>query len=105
MFGICFADILIFVYVYVYGCKYHHEVRYKAPISGMVFIFSCCHDVFLLSRFFIVNTAMSYVIKLHRQYVFFLVVLLRSWCGLTPRMAFLGGVSVTTLVKSSCNKS
>jgi len=35
MVGICFVDVLIFVYVYVYGCKYRHVLSYKAPISGM----------------------------------------------------------------------
>jgi len=59
MFGICFADVLIFVYVYVYGCKYHHELSFKATISSMVIILSCCHDVLLLSRSFIVNIATS----------------------------------------------
>ena len=58
MFGICFADALIFIYVYVYGCKYHHELSYKDPIRGMVIILSCCHDVLLLSKLFIVSTAM-----------------------------------------------
>jgi len=32
--GLCFADVLIFVY----GCKYCHELSYKSPISGMIFI-------------------------------------------------------------------
>jgi len=59
MFGICFADFFIFVDVYVYGCKYYHELSYKAPISCMVIILLYCHDVFLLSRFFIVNIATS----------------------------------------------
>jgi len=58
MFGICFVDVWIFVYIYVYGCQYHCELIYKAPISDMVVIFSCCHDVLLLSRIFIVNIAM-----------------------------------------------
>ena len=49
MVGICFSDVLIFVYVYVYGCKYHHEISYKSPIRGMVIILSCCHDVFHVS--------------------------------------------------------
>ena len=31
MFGICFDNVL----VYVYGCKYQHELSYKAPIGGM----------------------------------------------------------------------
>lgn len=59
MFGIFFADVLMFVYVCVYGCKYFNDISYKATIISMVIIFSCCHDVFLLSGFFIVNTAMS----------------------------------------------
>lgn len=59
MLGICFAHVLIFLYVYVHGCKYFRELSYKAPIRGMVIIFSCCHDVFLLSKFLIVNTAVN----------------------------------------------
>ena len=31
--GICFGDVGICTYVY--GCKYHHELCYKAPISSM----------------------------------------------------------------------
>ena len=43
MFGICFADfLLMFWYMYINGCKYHHELSYKAPISGMVV---SCHVV------------------------------------------------------------
>ena len=57
MFDICFADVLIFVYVCVYGCKYRHELSYKSPISGIIIILSCCHDILLLSKFFIINTA------------------------------------------------
>ena len=48
MFSICLAYVLLmFWYMYIYGCKYHRELSYKAPISGMVVIFSCCHDFFL----------------------------------------------------------
>jgi len=37
MFGIHLAYILLIVwYMYIYGCKYHHELSYKAPISNMV---------------------------------------------------------------------
>ena len=32
-FGICFDDVGLCIYVY--GCKYHHELCYKAPITGM----------------------------------------------------------------------
>jgi len=59
-------------------CKYHNELFYKAPICSMVFIWSCCHDVFLLSGSFIVNTATRYVIKLHGKYVLFSVVMLQN---------------------------
>jgi len=31
-FGIC---------IYVYGCKYRHEICYKAPISSMAVMLSC----------------------------------------------------------------
>jgi len=31
--GICFGDVTICTYVY--GCKYYHEISYKAPISSM----------------------------------------------------------------------
>jgi len=58
------------------NCKYRNELCYKAPICSMVFIWSCCHHVLLLSRSFIVNTTRSFVIKLHGQYVLFLVVML-----------------------------
>jgi len=50
MFGICFVDVLMLVYVYVYGCKYHHDLSYKSLISDKVVILSCCHDILLLSR-------------------------------------------------------
>lgn len=53
-----FFNVLIFSYVYVYGCKYCHELGYKAPISGIVIILSRCHDVLFFRRFFIVNTVM-----------------------------------------------
>ena len=67
-FGICFVD--FFICTYVYGCKYCHELSYKAPISGMGVMSLCCHVIMLLcwfafNRVIIVNTASSYVIKLH----------------------------------------
>jgi len=71
-FGIC---------TYVYGCKYRHEIYYKTPIRGMGVMSLCCHVGFLFSRVIIVNTASSYVIKLHGQYVCFSTVLLRYMCG------------------------
>jgi len=87
----------------VYHCKYCNKLCYKAPICGMVFNWSCCHDVLLLSSSFIVNTATSYVIKLHGKYVLFLVVMLvigvikhQGWCS--PK----GEGSVTALVKIPC---
>jgi len=52
-------------------CKYCNELCYKAPVCGMVVILSCYHDVFLLSSSCIINTTMSYVIKLHGQCFFF----------------------------------
>ena len=103
--NICFGDVVIFTYVY--GCKYRHELSYKAPISSMGVMSLCCYDVGLpFSRVIIVNTASRYVIKLHGQYVCFSVVLLRSWRGLTLRTVFSkGGGYVTALVKIPCNKS
>ena len=69
-------------------CKYCNELCYKAPLCGMVVIWSCFHDVFLLSMSFIVNTPMRYVIKIHRKYVSFSILLLvigvighREWCS------------------------
>ena len=41
VFGICFG-----IFTYVYGCKYHHELCYKAPINdmGVMFLwFLCCY--------------------------------------------------------------
>ena len=59
----------------------------------------------LFNRVIILNTALSYVIKLHGQYVFFSAVMLRSWCGITSRMMFPKGDGfVTTLVKIPCIK-
>ena len=78
-------------------CKYHNELCYKAPICSML---SCCHDVLILSKSFILNTATNRVIKLHGQYVFISIVMLvigviehRGWCS---------PFSVTTLVKIPC---
>ena len=86
-------------------CKYHNELCYKAPVCGMIVIWSCCHDVFLLSRSFIVNTATSYFIKLHVHYVLCSVVFLvigviehRGRCS--PK----GEGSITTQVKIPCKK-
>ena len=60
--GKCFSYVLLmfwYMYIYVFECQYHHKLSYKAPISVMVVILSCCHDFFLLSRAFVVNTATS----------------------------------------------
>jgi len=69
-------------------CEYRNELCYKAPICSMVVIWSCCHDVLLVSRSFIVNSSISCVINLHGQYVLFSTVLLvigvieqRGWCS------------------------
>jgi len=32
-FGVCFDDFCLCTYLY--GCKYHYELCFKAPISGM----------------------------------------------------------------------
>jgi len=46
------------------GCyfKYYNELCYKSTVNGMFVMFSAVD---------IVNTAMSCVIKLHRQYILF----------------------------------
>ena len=41
-------------------CKYHNELWYKAPLCGML---SCCHDVLLLSRYFIINIVSRWIYK------------------------------------------
>jgi len=64
MFGICFVNVLMFVDVYLNGCKYLDELSYKATISDMVIILSCYHDVSLLRRSFIVNIKRA---KLYRS--------------------------------------
>jgi len=57
-------------------CKYHNDMCYKDAIRGMVVIWSCCHDVFLLSRSFIINTTTTCLIKLHGKCILFSTVLL-----------------------------
>ena len=42
MFGICFGDVFG-IRTYVYGCKYHHGLIYKALIISMDVIWSCYH--------------------------------------------------------------
>ena len=56
-FGICVGDVSICIYVY--GCKYQHELCYKAPISGMGVMSLCFHVGLLLSKLVIVNIALS----------------------------------------------
>ena len=64
--------------------KYHNELCYKDPVCGKL---SWCHEVLILSRSFIVNIAMSNVIKLHGQSVLFSTVMLDR-CHRTPRTVF-----------------
>ena len=46
-FGISFYDVSICTYVY--GCKYRHELCYKAPISSMrLMLLWLCHNVIML---------------------------------------------------------
>ena len=42
-FDICFDVMFGHMYLYVYGCKYRHEICYKAPISGMGFMLLWCY--------------------------------------------------------------
>jgi len=63
----------VYICICAYHCKYCNELCYKAPVYGMVFIWSCCHDYFLLSGSFIINTTTSSVIKLHGPHVLFSV--------------------------------
>jgi len=39
MLGICFVDFFV-ICTYVYGCRYHHDLSYKAPINNMVVMLS-----------------------------------------------------------------
>lgn len=81
-------------------CKYLNELCYKALVCSML---SSCHDFFILSRYFIVNTATSCVINLYGEYVLFSVALLvigviQHWGWCSPK----GEGSVTTLVNIPC---
>jgi len=46
-FGIYFDDVAICIYVY--GCKYCHELCYKSPLRGMgvLLLLLCCHVTML----------------------------------------------------------
>jgi len=46
MFSYIFGDVSICTYVY--GCKYHHEISYKAPISSMGVMLLIFHIVMML---------------------------------------------------------
>jgi len=41
-----------YIYVFMYGCycKYHNEICYKSPISGMVVIFLCLSCLFFFQK-------------------------------------------------------
>ena len=108
----CMHHILLFVglvnvHMCICGyCKYYNELCYKAPVCGIIVIWSCCHDVLLVRKSFIVNTTMSFVINFHGQYVSFSAVLLvigvtEQWGWCSPK----GEGYVTTMVKIPCNKS
>ena len=94
-FGICFADVLTFmyVYVYVYGFKYHNELCYKALVNRMFVMFQ---------QMVIVNTEVSYVVKLHGKYVMFPVVMLVvGFIEHGERYSPKADGYITTLIKNS----
>ena len=54
--GICLAYVLLMffhMHVYVYGCKYCHELSYKSPISGMGVILLWLLHFHVVVKFFL----------------------------------------------------
>jgi len=60
---LCYHDVMMSCVLALSGMVIVNTAMrcYKAPLCGML---SCCHDVFLLSKSFIVNTTMSCVINI-----------------------------------------
>ena len=54
VFGICFG-VIFGICIYIYGCKYCHELCYKTPISDtgvMSLWLSCCYALLCFSCWF-----------------------------------------------------